>query len=1127
MADSSEVGIKPALGSSDPKASVQAYNLLEALRHGDTETIQKLLSEECNTLLPLHLAIKCATASTVQLVLSLAPHLINAKDSRGQTPLHIAASLNRLDVLELLLTQDGIADNVKDNAGATCLEVGGDSSVVDLIFNFRARHNEKYVELLSEYVASPPANTSASIPPASATKSGAGQGSAVSAASGHVSNAAAEKLYHFIARPRYIYLSAQDPSGTTLLHEASRRKDLGLIKLVLSRGGDVMARDRSGKTALELAQDERIKSVLSSAEPAPGTASNLGPPSTMRGFLSKWTNMARGYRSRWFVLENGTLSYYRNQDEEGKAVRGAINMSVAILHASTAESLKFEISSKLGKSYPSFFLKATHHSEASRWIEALRLNIEYAKEPLSLTRTGSGASNYIASLNGEGLGRRSSAIRRTGERAPDGDRDGSVLGDDETYYGETDGASVPRAEDFELLASTWKSQLETTQQLVRSLGAGGVQMDVKQALESSLGSLNASLAEYVDVVGQRERYFSRKFERETEIKRLWEQTMSDVATSHAQVEQSLALELEKSRSDNLRKRAALVGVRANILAASPATTPNVVTAEPGEYLTANPDLAGLPSLVTPSGQARSPIRSLSPRRTRAATLMRPLDQVELEELVESALAGDAESDEEDEEFFEAIESGAINITEDLPISPERAAPSEEYLQSMDLTPYKGYENLRTKLPIDTDNRPPVSLWAILKSSIGKDLSKISFPVFFNEPTSMLQRMSEDLEFSECLDAAAAERDPTKRIAFVAAFAMSNYSSTIGRIAKPFNPMLGETFEFVDTKKSFRYYCEQVSHHPPISAGVAQAASWEFFGSIDAKSSFKGKSFDITPAGLCHVMLRIPKEWSPNLPAAPERFPGMVVEHYSWTKVTTSVSGFLMGTVSIDHFGDMIITNHRTNLKAILTFKPRGWRGSGAAEIKGKVIDQDGVESWAIAGKWSSQLVARRSGGKDRSELAPDVTIPTSAGGQEEEYIRLWKNSIKPIAPFNLTTYAIGLNDTNDELRSWLPPSDSRIRPDRAAFEAGAYEKANDLKTALEEFQRTTRKARDKGERGEHKPRWFDHKMDKDTGELYWSPAVGTEGSLEYWEERTRVGKAHQRGEEAEWKDVERIFGDIA
>jgi hypothetical protein len=40
-----------------------------------------------------------------------------------------------------------------------------------------------------------------------------------------------------------------------------------------------------------------------------------------------------------------------------------------------------------------------------------------------------------------------------------------------------------------------------------------------------------------------------------------------------------------------------------------------------------------------------------------------------------------------------------------------------------------------------------------------------------------------------VDTAATQKDSLKRLAFVAAFAMSNYSSTIGRIAKPFNPML--------------------------------------------------------------------------------------------------------------------------------------------------------------------------------------------------------------------------------------------------------------------------------------------------------------------------------------------------
>lgn len=36
--------------------------------------------------------------------------------------------------------------------------------------------------------------------------------------------------------------------------------------------------------------------------------------------------------------------------------------------------------------------------------------------------------------------------------------------------------------------------------------------------------------------------------------------------------------------------------------------------------------------------------------------------------------------------------------------------------------------------------------------------------------------------------------------YVAAFAASSYSSTVGRTRKPFNPLLGETFEFVSPEK---------------------------------------------------------------------------------------------------------------------------------------------------------------------------------------------------------------------------------------------------------------------------------------------------------------------------------------
>ena len=96
-----------------------------------------------------------------------------------------------------------------------------------------------------------------------------------------------------------------------------------------------------------------------------------------------------------------------------------------------------------------------------------------------------------------------------------------------------------------------------------------------------------------------------------------------------------------------------------------------------------------------------------------------------------------------------------------------------------------------------------------------------------------------MEFTECLDIAATEPDSLRRIAFVAAFAMSNYSSTIGRIAKPFNPMLGETYELVREDKGFRFIAEKVVHRPVRMACQAEAKEWTFVQSPTPVQKFWG------------------------------------------------------------------------------------------------------------------------------------------------------------------------------------------------------------------------------------------------------------------------------------------------
>jgi hypothetical protein len=57
---------------------------------------------------------------------------------------------------------------------------------------------------------------------------------------------------------------------------------------------------------------------------------------------------------------------------------------------------------------------------------------------------------------------------------------------------------------------------------------------------------------------------------------------------------------------------------------------------------------------------------------------------------------------------------------------------------------------RNQLPRFQDPKEKLNIWKLLKDMVGKDLTRFAVPVYLNEPTSMLQRLSEELEYYECL-----------------------------------------------------------------------------------------------------------------------------------------------------------------------------------------------------------------------------------------------------------------------------------------------------------------------------------------------------------------------------------------
>ncbi|CCE79857.1 Piso0_002949 [Millerozyma farinosa CBS 7064] len=407
--------------------------------------------------------------------------------------------------------------------------------------------------------------------------------------------------------------------------------------------------------------------------------------------------------------------------------------------------------------------------------------------------------------------------------------------------------------------------------------------------------------------------------------------------------------------------------------------------------------------------------------------------------------------------------------------------------------FLGYENPpRTKLSLDSDDRPSLSLWGILKSMIGKDMTKMSLPVTFNECTSLLQRLAEDIEYSKLLDKAASIDDSTLRMVYVATFAVSEYASTVNRIAKPFNPLLGETFEYCRPDCNYRLLTEQVSHHPPVSACHAESPFWDYYGENAVDSQFKGRSFDIKHLGKMFCTVR------PHKGVTTKDGKKVDEELYSWQKVNTSVVGIMLGNPTVDNFGRMKVTNHTTGDYLIIDMKPRGWRASSAYQLSGKVYDSSDKERWAVGGHWVSKIFGKKitdsaNSDADKSLIGSDAT-KTSLDPYSGGKFLIWQAAPRPKVPFNLTSFAITLNGIDDSLKRYLPPTDTRLRPDQRAMEEGKYDLAFDEKHRVEEKQRAARKEREK-HKVQYKPNWFVRKKHPITNDPYW------EFRGDYWPKR--------------------------
>lgn len=367
---------------------------------------------------------------------------------------------------------------------------------------------------------------------------------------------------------------------------------------------------------------------------------------------------------------------------------------------------------------------------------------------------------------------------------------------------------------------------------------------------------------------------------------------------------------------------------------------------------------------------------------------------------------------------------------------------------------------RQRLPVSRERSSIRSLINFLKSVIGKDLTKVTMPVHFNEPLSFLQRLSEDLEYADILNRAAFCKNSLVKLGHVAAFACSTYSTVLGRFWKPFNPLLGETFELINNDVGYALVAEQVSHHPPISALHAESDHWIFWQEYRLETRFRGQFFKAIPTGMCHVKFKSDGQ------------------HFSWKKPVTTVHNILVGGLFVDQEGDVVVTNHFTREQCIVHFQPAKKVQDDYKRLTGEVRDVEGHVSYRILGAWDTGL-----------ELI-------SVDDASVDPIDLWSVNNKPEDSsryYAFTKFTIQLNDPEYDV---CCQTDCRIRTDIRLLECGKIDASANEKHRLEERQRASRRQRDlTGEAWS--PRWFVPKEDTDSGTFCYMYKGG------YWKARLK------------------------
>jgi hypothetical protein len=772
----------------------------------------------------------------------------------------------------------------------------------------------------------------------------------------------------------------------------------------------------------------------------------------MRGWLYKWTNYLKGYQKRWFVLQAGILSYYRSQDEMTHTCRGTVYLEAA--HLSSNDACHFVISN--GSTI--IHLRTSTEIDKQRWMSALEL----AKQKALKARKQYQDSDEDVSTTEDSADQLQNLLQQ--QTNINDQTKGSINSNERAEIATMNKTFDAKLEDLKMCMDLINRHYQALHRTLADLE----QIDKSETTINIIKSVNEratlfritstamvnACQELVQLIHNQGRKWQKAFQFERDARLRMERMCEQVAS------QSAKLEKQMQRASRIDKQSLAPG-RSTLTSIKSSDLRGTNESDDDEFYDAIDDPQTIGVFRVPLQQHLSNNDKESPNIVADDVSSCDDDTSESEEQDEDQLPMViVKASKKEETTNNAAPSTETNTVQ---TAPKSATNTQQQQQQVAIPKHKR----RDRIP----ERPnySINLWSIMKNCVGKDLSKIPIPVNFSEPISMLQRMTEELEYSSVLDMAAKTNDSWEQLAYVAAFTISSYSTTATRVNKPFNPLLGETYECDRTDDlGWKSIAEQVSHHPPALSTYAEGQGWTLYQEFTMTSKFRGQYLSITPLGHSHLIFK------------------NTGNHFTWRKVTTLVNNIIVGKLWIDNVGEMDIINHTTKDVCKLKYFPYSYFSKDVPrKVTGVVTDVNGQARWVLTGTWTEKI----EGGPVESTSGRHAQ---SHHMETRNMKLLWQRKMPPAYlenMYNFTQLAVELNE--DE--PGVAPTDSRRRPDQRLMEEGRWDEANQEKLRLEEKQRQNRRAREAEGHDIYKSKWFKKQHDTFTDSEMHSY------TNEYWE----------------------------